>query len=133
MKQLILAMFFVAALGAPVASQAHNLDRLQDHVQVSFTGSPSQDIVREAILTVGKSHGWSAAQQSPGKMRMTNVIRGTFTVVVDVTYSSTGMQVDYVSSENLNYKLKNNVPWIHPKYNKWVQTLMQETATNVST
>jgi hypothetical protein len=132
MKRSILSAFLAVALLAPVASQADHTTKLINHAQVSFS-APDADKVHDAIVSVGKSHGWVASNEQPGRMTLSNTIRGTFIVVLDVTYSPSGMQVDYVSSENLNYKLKNDVPYIHPKYNKWVDLLMTETKQRLST
>lgn len=134
MKRMLLAAFFATAMLVPLAGQAEHTSRLVDHAQVSF--APSQGTtpakVRDAIVEVGKAHGWSVASEAPGKVRLSNTIRGTFKVVVDVTYSASGMQVDYVSSENLYYQVKHDVAYIHPKYNKWVNLLLQETQARLS-
>ena len=130
MKRMILAAFLATALLAPVA-QAEHVTRLVDHAQASFVGEPDPTRVHDAIVEVGQAHGWLASNEEPGKLTLSNTIRGTFKVVVNVSYTSTGMQVDYVSSENLYYRANGDVAYIHPKYNKWVNLLLTETKTKL--
>ena len=130
MKRMILVTLLSAALLAPLA-QARTT-RMVEHAQVSFVAPADAAKVHDAIVEVGKTHGWVASDEAPGKLTLSNTIRGTFKVVVNVSYTSTGMQVDYVSSENLEYVVKHGGPYIHPKYNKWVDLLMQETKTKLA-
>ena len=88
--------------------------------------------VREAIAASGLKHGWAVVAETPGHLTLSNTIRDTFKVVINVTYDESGMQVDYVSSENLNYKMYKGERYIHPKYNKWVNMLMQGVTTRLS-
>jgi hypothetical protein len=132
MKRIILATLFAASLLAPAASRAEHTSRLVDHAQLSFAVPADSARVHDAIIEVGKRHGWTVSSDEAGKLRLGNTIRGTFKVVVDVAYTGSGMQVDYVSSENLYYQTKHGVPYIHPKYNKWVDLLMQETKARLA-
>lgn len=136
MKRMLLAILFAATLLVPMTSQAEHVTRLIDHSQVSFSASPDRTLdpakVREAIVDVAKTHGWVASAEGPGKLTLSNTIRGTFKVVVNVIYSASGMQVDYVSSENLHYRGNSDVAYIHPKYNKWVNLLLLETKARLS-
>ncbi|MFA6985637.1 MAG: hypothetical protein WC213_05485 [Arenimonas sp.] len=136
MKQVIRASLLSLFLVASVSTHAGGTAPLIDHAKVSFSVLPDRALtpakVREAIAASGLKHGWAVVAETPGHLTLSNTIRDTFKVVIDVTYDESGMQVDYVSSENLNFKTYKGVRYIHPKYNKWVNMLMQGVTTRLS-
>jgi len=136
MKPLIRASLLSVLLVVSISAQAGGTTPLVDHAKVSFNVLPDRDLtpakVREAIAASGLAHGWAVVAEKPGHLTLSNTIRETFKVVINVTYDASGMQVDYVSSENINYRMYKGVAHIHPKYNKWVNTLMQGVATRLS-
>ena len=135
MKKLIIASALAVILVAPVSSQAGS-SRLIDHQHASFTAPAGREItptkVRDAIAAAGQTHGWVVTAEEPGKMTLSNTIRNTFKLVINVSYDVSGMTVDYVSSENLHYRTYHGVPYIHSKYNKWVGLLTQGVQARLS-
>ena len=135
MNRTMVASLLALTLAASTA-QAGGATPLVDHAHLSFAVLPDRALtpakVREGIAAVGLRHGWAVVAEEPGKLTLANTIRETFKVVINVSYDASGMQVDYVSSENLNYQTRHGVAFIHPKYNKWVNLLMREVNTGLS-
>ena len=52
-------------------------------------------------------------------------MRGKHHVVVDVAYDATSATIAYVTSQNMDYKIKGGEPWIHSSYIRWVTLLAQ--------
>jgi hypothetical protein len=136
MKQVIFALLIAVTLMVSVSSQARGTAKLDDHRRVSFTVVPDRALtpgqVRDSIVAVARSRDWVLTAEQPGQLTLRNDIRGQFQVVINVSYDVTGMQVDYVSSENLDYKTYHGVPYIHPKYNKWVNLLIKGVNSRLS-
>jgi hypothetical protein len=137
MKNFIRASLVAATLMAPVVSQAGTA-LLLDHVHMNFAARSDAALtpakVREAIVAAGMQHGWTVSAEQPGQLTLSNVVRDTFKVVINVSYDASGMTADYVSSENLGYRTytSKNTPYIHPKYNKWVHRLMKDVSVSLA-
>jgi hypothetical protein len=74
--------------------------------------------VRQAIIAGGASKGWVMQETKPG------VVHGTLKAHrhqadVDVSFTTTSYNIDYVSSVELGYNNGN----IHRNYNKWIENL----------
>lgn len=74
--------------------------------------------VRAAIGRAGADLGWAIRDVAPGQATGTLNIR-RHTAVVDIPYSSSGYDIHYKSSRELNAEEGN----IHPRYNDWVRNL----------
>ncbi|TNJ34659.1 hypothetical protein [Arenimonas terrae] len=134
MKLPILLLSLTLALAAPLA--AAKTDKLEPPQRVLFVGpagrTPAPDTLRGAIAGAGALRGWQLIEEAPGRMVLRNVIRGKHTVVVAVVYDPQGFQIEYVSSENLNYKERRGQAYIHPKYHQWVANLAQDISARVA-
>ena len=120
---------------APAMAEAR-VDKLEPPQRVLFVGpggsKADSDGLRSAIAAAGASRGWQLVEEAPDRMTLKNVIRGKHTVVVAVVYDAQGFQIDYVSSENLNYREKRGQAYIHPKYHQWIANLAQDISAKVS-
>ena len=129
MKNLCTAFFLVAAMLFSANASARMSQPLQSPQHASFAASgdrlPSLDKVRESIVQAGAARGWRVTAEQPGRLTLHNVIRGKHVVEVNVSYDRHGVDVSYVSSDNLDYEMRGDVAYIHPKYNEWIQKLLQ--------
>ncbi len=134
MKLSTLLLSFLLAL-APALATAKT-DKLEPPQRVLFVGpagkTPAPDTLRGAIAGAGAARGWQLIEEAPGRMTLRNVIRGKHTVVVAVVYDPQGFQIEYVSSENLNYKERRGQAYIHPKYHQWIANLAQDISARVA-
>jgi len=133
MKYLIAPLMLALALAAaPAAAKVDELHEAQRVVVVGSRGkSTTAAQVHDAIATAGTPRGWMLVDDQPGRVTLRNVIRGKHTVVVAVDYDAEGFRIDYVSSENLNYREKNGRRYIHPKYMQWTAQLAQDIRTRL--
>lgn len=91
------------------------------------TGKPvAAEQVKRAILTAAQTRGWKAHEQSAGRIVATILVRGRFRVTVEIPYSARELSVNYLSSENLDYRPTEKGAEIHRNYNKWVATLVND-------
>ena len=130
-----LALFLALILISPV-SHARFAEPMQSPQQTSFVvagnTTPSLAKVRDSIGFVASSRGWQVTSEQPGQLQLRNVIRNKHVVVINVFYDTKSLRAEYVSSENLKYEMRNGVPYIHPKYNEWVNLLLHDIVTKVS-
>lgn len=134
MKLSHLILLLVLAV-APTLAFARS-DKLEPPQRILFVTPASQakslDDIRGAIATAGSFRGWQVIDDAPGRLTMKNVIRGKHTVVVAVVFDTTGFQIEYVSSENLNHEVRKGQAYIHPKYHQWTANLAQDINVRVA-
>ena len=124
MQQLrIVALLFVSALLiASCASRNNPMVNVVD-APLEAPQSATMDMITNAILGSGVDRGWKTRVLQPGLIRGKIVVNNKHTVEVDITYDETDFSINHVSSINMNYNLRDGVPYIHPKYNRWVSIL----------
>lgn len=123
-KALAAAMVagFLAVTGCAFTSQpiqTFSYDNV-NHVSVSK--------MRQTIIDAATKRGWAVTEKKKGVLTATLVVR-SHTVVVDIPYSSSGYEINYVSSINMN--AENGT--IHNKYNHWVNNLYQDVNRELNT
>lgn len=111
-----------APVGEPVTTPFHAADGSIDSMQA----------VRDAIVAAGDRHGWIVQKEAPGKLTMHLVVRQKHFVTVDVDYTTTSSTITYVTSQNMDYKLKHGEPWIHSSYVRWVRLLSESIRLNTN-
>lgn len=83
------------------------------------------DNVRRAISTAAANRRWTLSENGAGHMIATLVIRNKHTIVIDIRYTGSTLDLRYRDSENLNYtKFDNGARVIHPAYNTEVKALL---------
>jgi hypothetical protein len=80
--------------------------------------------IRTALQAAGTPRGWQITQSSQSQSLAVLNVRGKHSVSADITYTRGQYSIKYRDSSNMNYEPSG---LIHPKYNMWVQTLMDET------
>jgi hypothetical protein len=114
----------VAILGAVLAialvAGCHSNPMIQNVSNAPIATTHTMEQIRQAIVAGGTSKGWVMHETQPG------VVHGTLRAHshqadVDVTYSTTSYNINYVSSVGLDYKDGT----IHRNYNKWIENLDQ--------
>jgi hypothetical protein len=125
----IVSILFLAAATATVPASAGGRAPLESPVvsQIVPVGdaTPTAESVRAGIVASGARHGWRVVREVPGKLTLELTVRGKHHVTVDVSYDARQATVEYVSSENMDYKTKGNgVRMIHSSYNRWVHLLV---------
>lgn len=103
---------------------------LTDPAPVGIAGL-DKDKVERAILTALPNRGWEMLEKNGQVMTVQNIIRGQYTVVLNIDYSGDEIKIKYVDSTNLDYAKENGVQYIHQSYNTWVSYLRQDIAAQV--
>jgi hypothetical protein len=53
-------------------------------------------------------------------------MKNKHTIVVDISYSPNKYSLAYQNSINMNFKMQDSKPIIHPHYNRWVGDLLAQ-------
>lgn len=134
MKILRLAALAVAF--AALTAHARNSVPIVNHEAVPAvraSGQPaSADQIRAAMQAAGTARGWQITPAGAGKAVAVLNVRGKHMVSADVSYSSGRYSIKYRDSSNMNYEPGEGAGRIHPKYNMWVQTLIDDTRIQLS-
>ena len=80
---------------------------------------------RAAIIDAAKRLKWKVIEDKPARLRLQLDVR-RHRAVIDISIKDNSVDVDYVSSVNLNYeKDDKGYESIHPNYHKWIQKLLK--------
>jgi hypothetical protein len=95
------------------------------------SGKPaSAEQIRAALVSAGAARGWQITPTGNGKALAVLDVRGKHRVSADITYASGQYSIKYRDSSNMNFDAKDNT--IHPKYNMWVQALIDDTRAQLA-
>jgi len=98
---------------------------------VTASGKPaSAEQIRAALQAAGAPRGWQITPAGSGKALAVLNVRGKHSISADISYDSGQYAIKYRDSSNMNYEPGTNL--IHPKYNTWVQTLIDDTRIQLS-
>lgn len=104
------------------------IQNVKDAVVVAPAGKTlTEDQVKVAIIRAGAGLGWQIAEEAPGKLVGTLVLR-THTAVVDIAYTATSYSITYRSSVNLDA----SGGQIHKNYNGWISNLVKAINTQTA-
>jgi hypothetical protein len=100
---------------------------------VRASGQPaSAEQIRAAMQAAGAPRGWQFTPAGNGKSLAVLNVRGKHSVSADVTYASGRYSIKYRDSSNMNFEPGDGAGKIHPKYNMWVQTLIDDTRVQLA-
>lgn len=123
---LLLAAVFAFAAAPGFAGKHDPMDiPVYERVEATNGIPPSAARIKAAILHAGKTRGWTMVESEPGRVTLRYAPR-THEVVVAVRYDNNGFKIEYVSSVEMNYRVKGNTPEIHGNYNRWIRNLSQD-------
>src|SRR5688572_22571315 len=133
---VLLAAFLLLLAPNAAARSAPLLDALP--VNLAGPGGTALDIdaTRAAILAAAAAspQRWIVVAEAPGRIELQAIVRGKHTVVMAATYSAGEVRFDYVSSIDMNHKVRRDgVVVIHPNYMAWRQILEDAVRTAAAT
>lgn len=100
------------------------IDTLENLPITSATGkSIKAQEVEQAILTAAGINQWNVDKREPGLVIATLNVRNKHIISVKIPYTTESYSLQYLSSDNMKYEVKEGVPSIHPFYNRWVKNL----------
>lgn len=98
---------------------------LVDPPPVPLPAGISQDTVVHVIGQALSVHGWRVVKSAPGEIDAVYDPR-EFSVTIAVHYDTREIQVNYVTSEKLLYKVRHGRPYIHASYARWIRNLVTD-------
>jgi hypothetical protein len=98
---------------------------LVDPPPIPLPASINQDTVVHVIGQALSSHGWRMVRNVPGEIDAVYDPRD-FSVTIAAHYDARQIRINYVTSENLLYKVKHGQPYIHANYARWIRNLVTD-------
>ena len=95
---------------------------LVDPQPIPVPANVSQAQVKQVVGMALGSRGWRIAKNVPGEIDAVYDPRD-FSVTIAVHYDAQKIQINYVTSNNLRYEVKNGVRYIHTNYASWIKNL----------
>lgn len=121
---LALASFFSVSANARSGVPITNFENVP---VVTGSGKPAtEEQVKTAIIAAQAAHGWVITPAGNGKLLANVNVRSKHMATLDISYSADKYSLIYQTSVNLNYDTRNGEAIIHPNYNKWVATLVND-------
>lgn len=85
--------------------------------------------VKRAIIAAARADRkqiWDLKEEKEGHFVAKLIVRGKHTILVDIFYSATHLNIKYRDSTNMSFKKDDESPGlIHPNYNVWVDDFLQ--------
>ena len=117
-RPLLLAPFLLLLMASRTAP-------LVDPPPIPLPAGISPDTVVQVIGKALSIHGWRMVKSAPGEIDAVYDPR-EFSVTIAVHYDAREIQVNYVTSENLKYKVRHGRPYIHSNYANWMRNLVTD-------
>jgi len=124
---LLLATTLVSA--SALARQTEMVDLPYQALRAPTGTALTSAQVEAAIRDGARTQDWKVVSSEPGRIQLRLTV-SSHAMDVLVKYDDRGFDMDYVSSENLNYQLKRGTSYIHPNYNVWTFNLADTIATS---
>jgi hypothetical protein len=115
---LLLAPALVLLMGF---RQAPLVDPQPIPVPANVTQPQLEHIIGSALT----SRGWRIIKHVPGEVDAVYDPRD-FSVTIAIHYDAKQVQINYVTSNNLRYEVKNGVKYIHKNYISWTKNLVTD-------
>lgn len=131
LKTLVFALAVLISFSSMARELAPIADQRNILVQANSGKELTADDVKLAIQRGAGEKGWSTEDQGDGMLIARINVRQKHTVELEIPYSAKEYSLIYKNSGNLNYELRNGVPYIHPNYNRWIQYLKDEISSEL--
>lgn len=123
LKKFVAAAVVVACTMSVAYARSTEMYEPERATLVAADGKQTKEKMRSAVIAGSKTKGWVLTAEKPGTLTLRNH-NGKYGAVIDVDFDEKGYQIKYVSSDNLNFNVKDGgKPNIHPTYNTWVKEL----------
>lgn len=133
MKKIILALSM--ALFLSFAAHAREPVPIINFENLPITTASGKKLsrpeIRAAILRAGAQTQWNIAETSGSALIGTLNVRSKHSVTVSIRFTAETFSITYNDSIDMKYRIEDNTPVIHPFYNKWVQTLVNNIRTEL--
>lgn len=98
---------------------------LTDPAPITVPANVSQDKVTQIIEQALSARNWRIVKHLPGEVDAVYDPRD-FSVTIAIHYDAQQVQINYVTSNNLRYEVKNGVKYIHKNYISWTKNLVTD-------
>jgi hypothetical protein len=130
MKSIVNLLLMLATLAIATGAHAQRPPvPIVNHENVPVTTSsgkqPTAEQVKQAIINGAVAKKWTVTHTADGqKLHVKLFVNNKHTVVSEIENTDKSYSIRYVSSIDMKFAVVDNVPVIHPYYNRWVTELM---------
>lgn len=121
MKRIHLVLLLPLLLLTMAFRQVPLVDPAPIAVPAGISDQQVTDIVSQALM----GRGWTITQHSSNEIDATYAPRD-FSVSIAVHFNSQSIQINYVTSSNLKYEVRNGQRYIHTNYANWIKNLISD-------
>ncbi|MEO6967831.1 MAG: hypothetical protein ABI132_05155 [Rhodanobacteraceae bacterium] len=121
-KSRILLLLFAPLLLLTMAfRQVPLVDQPPIAVPAGFNDAQVENVIAQALML----RGWTIDSRKAGEIDATYAPRD-FSVSIAVHYDTRQIRINYVTSNNLKYEVKNGQRMIHTNYASWIKNLVND-------
>ena len=95
-------------------------------IPANVTQTQAETIIGNALT----ARNWRIVKHVPGEVDAVYDPRD-FSVTIAVHYNAKQIQINYVTSNNLKYEVKDGVRYIHKNYASWIKNLVTDIQNNL--
>jgi hypothetical protein len=92
---------------------------LVDPAPIAVPMGLTEKSVAKAVKLGVLQRGWLVTREEPGYMEATLHLRSHM-ARIGIDYDPQSVKIRYIDSQNLDFKVKNDVRYIHGNYLKWI-------------
>lgn len=120
---MALAALLITGSGAAMARQTAMFDAPKAIFVTEGGDAITQAQARSQIVRAALGLDWQVVKDEPGRIELHYDKQGKHQVAIEVLYDTTGYDINYLHSTNLNFGERDGVRQIHPNYNRWIRNL----------
>jgi len=98
---------------------------LTDPAPIPVPANVSTAKVEQVIGSALTARNWRIVKHVPGEIDAIYDPRA-FSVTIAVHYDAQKIQINYVTSSDLRYEVKNGVRYIHKNYESWIKNMVTD-------
>lgn len=129
-------VLFLFAMACAAEGLANGAVPMQSPQMASLSLPPGKEILPEdlrgKISAAASSSGWIIVSEQPGAFVLKRNMRDKHEFEITLHYDTKHVQAEYLSSRNLEYRVRGRTTYIHWKYNHFVALLLQDIVASVT-
>jgi len=125
-----LALLLTLTLLGTAAFAAQRSAPLVEPAPITIPANVSEENAAKAIRSALAGRGWAISEESPGHIGGTLTVR-KHVLKIGISYTGGRIGIKYVTSSELGYEIIEGKPYIHPKFNNWMNNLILDINANL--
>ena len=120
---VFLALALVVSASVMARTPEPIVDLFDQPVATASGKTPTVEEVQQALKHAAESKKWLVTPQADGKMLASLSWHNKHTIVVELAGKAESFSISYKDSVQMNFRMRDEKPVIHPYYNRFVGEL----------